>query len=241
MRYFFTATLVVASLAGHVYGHRQVAPSSSSEGRVGYRRKTLGFGPEHPHAVFRSTPYQVVANGFTPQDSSIDPFEVARIFLDDVLPTKLSDSSSYIIRKDSYTDKNTGVTHVYVRQLVNGLEVTDGDININIKDGVVLSYGNSVCCILHISGISSDLIILRHSSSMALLLPHSLTPRSAQCATQDKSLVTSYHSPSRTFEAPALLILSKLLWVRLLIRAPRHLSSNTCLKATVVHLTFPTT
>ncbi|KAF9560614.1 extracellular elastinolytic metallo proteinase [Agrocybe pediades] len=142
MRYFFTATLVVASLAGHVYGHRQVAPSST-EGPAGYRRKSLGFGPEHPHAVFHSTPYQVAPSGFTPQDASMDPFEVARIFLDDVLSVKQADSSSYLIRKDSYTDKNTGVTHVYVRQLVNGLEVSDGDININIKDGVVLSYGNS--------------------------------------------------------------------------------------------------
>jgi hypothetical protein len=43
--------------------------------------------------------------------------------------------------KDSYTDKNTGVTHIYVRQLVNGLEVTDGDMNINIKDGVVWDLG----------------------------------------------------------------------------------------------------
>jgi extracellular elastinolytic metalloproteinase len=50
---------------------------------------------------------------------------------------------SYSIRDDSYTDTNTGVTHVYVRQFVNGLEVVDGDINLNIKDGVVISYGNS--------------------------------------------------------------------------------------------------
>jgi extracellular elastinolytic metalloproteinase len=65
--------------------------------------------------------------------------------VDDVLSTQSSQALSYKIRKDSYTDKNTGVTHVYVCQLVNGLEVTDGDMNINIKYGVVLSYGNSVC------------------------------------------------------------------------------------------------
>lgn len=75
----------------------------------------------------------------------MDPLDVARIFLEDVTHTQLSQSSSYKIRKDSYTDKNTGVTHVYARQLVNGLEVTDGDMNINIKNGVVLSYGTSVC------------------------------------------------------------------------------------------------
>ncbi|KAJ3492174.1 hypothetical protein NLJ89_g11271 [Agrocybe chaxingu] len=73
----------------------------------------------------------------------MDPMEVARLFLDDVLMGQVGEGSSYKIRKDSYTDKNTGVTHVYVRQLVNGLEVSDGDINLNIKDGMVISYGNS--------------------------------------------------------------------------------------------------
>ncbi|KDR72960.1 hypothetical protein GALMADRAFT_252323 [Galerina marginata CBS 339.88] len=143
MRCFLTASLVVASLAGHVYGHRHVAPSAHDEGRIGYRRKSLGFGPEHPHAVFRSSPYQITTNGFTPADPSMDPIEVARIFVNDVLMDQVATGSSYKIRPDSYTDKNTGVTHVYVRQLVNGLEVTDGDMNINIKDGMVLSYGNS--------------------------------------------------------------------------------------------------
>lgn len=148
MRCFFTASLVIASLAGYVYGHRQVAPTAQDEGRVSYRRKSLGFGPEHPHAVFRSSPFQITTNGFTPQDPSMDPMEVARIFVEDVLLGQAAVGSSYKIRSDSYTDKNTGVTHVYVRQLINGLEVTDGDMNINIKDGMVLSYGNSVCSLL---------------------------------------------------------------------------------------------
>lgn len=144
MRCFFTASLLVASLAGSVYGHRVAAPSAHDEGRVAPRRKSLGFGPEHPHAVFRSSPYQIQTNGFTPVDPATDPFKVARLFVEDVLVNNLSSSSTYKIRDDSYTDKNTGVTHVYVKQLVNGLEVADGDMNINIKDGMVLSYGSSV-------------------------------------------------------------------------------------------------
>ena len=145
MRGFLSTSLVIASLAGHIYGLRQPTPSPYDKERVGYRRKSLGFGPEHPHAVFRASPYQIQTNGFTPTDPSMDPLDVARIFVDDVLSTQSAHGLSYKIRKDSYTDKNTGVTHVYVRQLVNGLEVTDGDMNINIKDGVVLSYGTSVC------------------------------------------------------------------------------------------------
>lgn len=151
MRCFFSLPLVVASLAGYVYGHRYAPSTSIGEGRLGSRRKSLGFGPEHPHAVFHSSPYQIQTNGFLPTDSSANPLEVARVFVNDFFKNQYT-GSSYDIRNDSYTDNNTGVTHVYVRQLVNGLEVIDGDMNINIKDGIVISYGNSVCilnvCIL---------------------------------------------------------------------------------------------
>jgi extracellular elastinolytic metalloproteinase len=77
-------------------------------------------------------------------DALSDPHTVAKTFIEDILNDQLTSDSSYKIRQDSYTDKNTGVSHIYVRQVVNGLEVTDGDMNLNIKDGMVLSYGNSV-------------------------------------------------------------------------------------------------
>ncbi|KNE72650.1 hypothetical protein AMAG_16411 [Allomyces macrogynus ATCC 38327] len=38
---------------------------------------------------------------------------------------------------------STGVTAVYVRQLINGLEVVNGDINLNIQNGQVKSIGDS--------------------------------------------------------------------------------------------------
>ena len=60
------------------------------------------------------------------------------------LTRESSPASSFVIRKDSYTDKNTGVSHIYARQYMHGIEVADGDINVNVKDGVVLSYGDSV-------------------------------------------------------------------------------------------------
>lgn len=135
MRCLLTASLVVAGLAGNALGH---SPSPVK------RRKTLGFGPDHPHAVFHASPYQIKTNGFTPMGADVDPLTVAEVFVTDVLGHQLSESSSFRIRKDSYTDVNTGVSHVYVRQIVNGLEVADGDMNINIKDGMVISYGSSV-------------------------------------------------------------------------------------------------
>jgi extracellular elastinolytic metalloproteinase len=135
MRCFLAASLIVASLAGNVLSHRE----GDSPVR---RRKSLGFGPEHPHAVFHTGPIQVT-DGFMPVHTN-DPFLVAELFLQHLLNDQLSGWNSYYIRGDSYTDSNSGVTHVYVRQVVNGLEVADGDININVKDGLVLSYGSSV-------------------------------------------------------------------------------------------------
>lgn len=171
MRCLFAASLVVATLAGHVYGHRHTVPSPYDDGPV-KRRKTLGFGPDHPHAVFHSSPYQVQTNGFAPFDSNMCPIEVAHLFIQDVLQ---NEGTNYKIRKDSYTDKNTGVTHVYVRQVVNGLEVVDGDMNINVKDGVVLSYGNSVSP--HLKPLSHDQYLPLSTSSTAVpLLFHLLIP-----------------------------------------------------------------
>ena len=53
-------------------------------------------------------------------------------------------NSHFFVRNDSYTDWNTGVTHVYIRQVYDGSEVFNADMNVNVKDGKVLSYGNSV-------------------------------------------------------------------------------------------------
>ncbi|KAJ7186854.1 hypothetical protein C8R46DRAFT_1058231 [Mycena filopes] len=135
MRCLLTASLV-AGLAGTAVAHRD------GGGPVRHR-KSLGFGPVHKHAKYVSTPYQVVTNAFTRMPEDSDPIQVARVFVEDILGNQLSESNSYKIRKDSYTDSNTGITHVYVRQIVNGLEVSDGDMNINVKDGLILSYGNS--------------------------------------------------------------------------------------------------
>ncbi|KAG9075375.1 Fungalysin/Thermolysin Extracellular metalloproteinase 5, partial [Ceratobasidium sp. UAMH 11750] len=95
-------------------------------------RKSLGFGPRHPAARFVTEPQ--IASSFA---AHTDPLDVARAFL------QAYTDSDYFIREDSYTDKNTGITHVYVRQRVDGLEVADGDMNLNIRDGRVLSFGDS--------------------------------------------------------------------------------------------------
>jgi extracellular elastinolytic metalloproteinase len=108
------------------------------------RRKTMGFGPVHPHAKFHTNPISSLKASF----ANSDPYEVARSFVTTLLEDQLSGDNSFALRKDSYTDKATGVTHVFFRQMINGIEVADGDINVNVKDGAVISYGDSVRVVL---------------------------------------------------------------------------------------------
>lgn len=45
---------------------------------------------------------------------------------------------------DHYTDEDSGITHVYFTQTVNGLDVENAQANVNIKrDGSILSFGSS--------------------------------------------------------------------------------------------------
>ncbi|OCH85090.1 hypothetical protein OBBRIDRAFT_763453, partial [Obba rivulosa] len=124
--------LIVASLAAAGLAAAFVSPGATHQVS---RRKTLGFGPVLPHAEYRTGPFDV-AGSFL--DVKEDPFEVARRFVDHRAP-----ESTYYIRDDSYTDKATGVSHVYFRQHMYGTEVADANFNVNVKDGIIISYGDS--------------------------------------------------------------------------------------------------
>ncbi|KAL1942240.1 hypothetical protein VTO73DRAFT_6304 [Trametes versicolor] len=127
MRRLFVAALAAAGLAG------TLAHDSHNVSR----RKTLSFGPVHSHASYHTNPVYHTSL----LRASEDPLDVARLFVEDLV--RDIPGSDFVVRKDSYTDEATGITHAYVRQYINGIEVADGDINVSIKDGVVLSYGDS--------------------------------------------------------------------------------------------------
>ena len=130
MRIYSSTSLALVGLVGYTLAHGDLAP----------RRKTMGFGPVHPHAKFHTSPVSFAkASVYTS-----DPYEVARSFVTELLQDQLSPDNEFALRKDSYTDKATGITHVHFRQMVNGLEVADADINVNVKGGTVISYGDSV-------------------------------------------------------------------------------------------------
>jgi len=74
-----------------------------------------------------------------PLADRFDAREVAVQFAAQILK-----ANGEFIVKDLYTTEHNGVTHVYLRQTINGLEVLNGDMNINIgRDGQVLSFGKS--------------------------------------------------------------------------------------------------
>ena len=146
MRLSPTTSLALVGLLGTAIAHESPVT----------RRKTMGFGPVHPHARFHTGPISSAKASFL----NSNPYEVAKDFVETLLKEQLTGDNGFALRKDSYTDKTTGVTHVFFRQMINGIEVSDGDINVNVKGGAVLSYGDSV-----------SIVVGPHPRVVALILP----------------------------------------------------------------------
>ncbi|KAJ3357214.1 Fungalysin/Thermolysin Extracellular metalloproteinase 5 [Allomyces javanicus] len=70
-------------------------------------------------------------------DGPTDPKAAVTAFL----TKELKFPSTEFIIKDIVPVSN-GVFAVYARQVINGLEVVNGDINVNVKNGQVISYGD---------------------------------------------------------------------------------------------------
>jgi extracellular elastinolytic metalloproteinase len=103
-------------------------------------RKSLSFGPSHPHHKFESFPD---TPAFIKRAIEEDPKRAAAKFI--AHRTGATEGEGFFIREDSYTDPRTLVTHVYATQLIDGLEVGDGNINVNLdRDGNVLSVSHSL-------------------------------------------------------------------------------------------------
>lgn len=130
MRLSPTTSLALVGLLGTAIAHESPVT----------RRKTMGFGPVHPHARFHTGPISSAKASFL----NSNPYEVAGDFVKALLKEQHSGDNGFALRKDSYTDKATGITHVFYRQIINGIEVVDGDMNVNVKNGAVISHGDSV-------------------------------------------------------------------------------------------------
>jgi extracellular elastinolytic metalloproteinase len=77
--------------------------------------------------------------------NSGEPLAIARQYIHQnaaALGLSQADLADMVV-KDQYSTKHNGVTHIYFRQRHQGIEVYNGDININIgRDGAVISLGN---------------------------------------------------------------------------------------------------
>ena len=132
-------------------------------------RKSLAWGPEHQHKVFAdveaanneaapfrrgadSTRKQAYAAAIHYVNAEVGPktpnavaTRLAKHLLGYNNEGLAPSGHDFYIRPDSYTDPSSGISHYFVRQLVNGLEVADGDLNINISpEGKILSFGSSL-------------------------------------------------------------------------------------------------
>ncbi|KAI7867831.1 Fungalysin metallopeptidase-domain-containing protein [Spinellus fusiger] len=108
-------------------------PHSGNSMQQYHLGQVRSFGPEiQQEHYIQEKPSDFHGNSFK------DPLSAALAFVASDITT-----SDYVV-KSSYTSDHNGVTHIYLRQRVGGIEVANADININVgRSGQVLSYGNS--------------------------------------------------------------------------------------------------
>jgi len=108
--------------------------------KTGEGEKTLFFTPE--------TYFRTNANGFLTAPTEGNPLDIALDYLNANAGNFALTSNDLADAKVSsiYTDLDTGITHIYLRQMVAGLEVLNGDLNIHItaKGEVICAGGGFV-------------------------------------------------------------------------------------------------
>jgi subtilisin-like proprotein convertase family protein len=86
-------------------------------------------------------------DGFLTEPSADDPLQIAQDYLRDnanSLGLTSTDIDSLVVR-DQYVGDNSGSTRIFFHQVVNGIPVVNGDVNVNIsQNGEVINVGSSV-------------------------------------------------------------------------------------------------
>ncbi|RKP28123.1 Fungalysin metallopeptidase-domain-containing protein [Syncephalis pseudoplumigaleata] len=87
--------------------------------------------------VARSASLRQQRHGFAPNDN---PEAIAKAFAQRQLNVKPGEYKVH----SAYRSSSTGITHVYLRQLFQGVEVANGDISVNVNSkGVVIAYSDN--------------------------------------------------------------------------------------------------
>ncbi|EPB87397.1 hypothetical protein HMPREF1544_05823 [Mucor circinelloides 1006PhL] len=136
MRYSISSAILL--LVGASSALAAVAPYGDLPRKEYQKGLSRSFGPEVPYREYTTPSWsqrQKDYSQFTITDNAED---IAVAFAEAEIT-----SSEFVVTSAYKSDLN-GVTHVYLRQKVNGLEVLNGDININVdRFGQVISYGDS--------------------------------------------------------------------------------------------------
>ena len=101
------------------------------------QRWLLSVAPTWEH-VFR-------ADGFLSAPAEGDALALAEAYLAanaEPLGLEPSDLAAYVVT-DRYRDDHNGVTHIYLRQTLNDLEISGAEINVNVsRDGEMINVGS---------------------------------------------------------------------------------------------------
>ena len=102
---------------------------------------------------------------------------------------------------DQYADSDTGMTHIYLRQELNGLEVVNANMNVNVTaDGRVLSVGGGFVPNLSLQENTS-----RASSTPRLTAPEALERAAGELGlASDASPLSILTAPSGLVQAATL-------------------------------------
>ncbi|ORZ32151.1 Fungalysin metallopeptidase-domain-containing protein [Catenaria anguillulae PL171] len=143
-----------------VDSHPGAAGLSPQQQRERVSSGRIAFGPSGlPHPTFKATPHlarvnqvphatgrHAFASRFAEGDRGavITMSDAERIAVDFVAKeTKVAPSNLSVL--SSLKSEHNGVTHVYIRQVVHGLEVANADANVNLDQfGRVISFGSSL-------------------------------------------------------------------------------------------------
>ncbi|KAJ1967739.1 hypothetical protein H4R35_006623 [Dimargaris xerosporica] len=99
------------------------------------------FTPQLVHAVYVADAKTDKGSAFVPASPSArDPIQEALEFA----KSRYALQDDHLVVKSSHVAKDTGVAHVYLKQLLHDREIANADMNVNInRHGEIVSYGSS--------------------------------------------------------------------------------------------------
>jgi len=185
--------------------HEAVPPSPGTSGDVSPDVRARVVKP----TFVLPTPRRLMfAVDFASKPSSDPPIAIVPKFLDNhaaALGLTVHDFENVVVT-DQYVSGKSGVTHIYLRQTYQGIEVFGADINVNVaKDGTVISAGSTFLHDLHGPVEAQGPPVSRPVLSAAQALQALATSMAWQLDAKPRpSGLTVGTDPQRMLDAPAI-------------------------------------